>query len=369
MAKKTALYETHKQLGGNVVDYAGWDLPVEYEGLVPEHEAVRNAAGLFDVSHMGEVFVSGKDANKFVQYLITNDINSIGVGQVIYTFMLNEKGGTVDDFLVYKLAEDNYLLVVNGANVEKDYKWITECAKGFDVKLEDKTEEGTILALQGPKAQEIFQKITETNLDDVKFFHWKEDVDVAGVKCLISRTGYTGEDGFEIYLPNDGAKTVWDAIMKAGEDEGIKPVGLGCRDTLRFEVNLPLYGNELGEDITPLEAGLGFFVKLDVEEDFIGKDVLVKQKADGLTRKVVGFELLGKGVPRQGYDIQVDGKKIGEITTGYRSPSIGKSIGLALVDIDHTELGTKFDIAIRKRVIPAQVIGRNFLANHKKGKL
>ena len=368
MAKKTALYETHKELGGNIVDYAGWDLPVEYEGLVPEHEAVRNAAGLFDVSHMGEVFVSGKDANKFVQYLITNDINSIGVGQVIYTFMLNEKGGTVDDFLVYKLAEDNYLLVVNGANVEKDYKWITKCAKDFDVKLEDKTEEGTILALQGPKAQEILQTLTETNLDDVKFFHLKEDVDVSGVKCLISRTGYTGEDGFEIYLPNDGAKTVWDAIMKAGEDKGIKPVGLGCRDTLRFEVNLPLYGNELGEDITPLEAGLGFFVKLETD-DFIGKDVLVKQKEDGLTRKVVGFELLGKGIPRQGYDIQKDGEKIGEITTGYRSPSIGKPIGLALVDIDHTELGTEFDVAIRKRVIPAKVIGRNFLADHKKGKL
>lgn len=369
MAKKTALYETHKELGGNVVDYAGWELPIEYEGLVHEHEAVRNAAGLFDVSHMGEVFISGKDANKFVQYLITNDINSIGVGQVIYTFGCNEKGGVVDDFLVYKLAEDNYLLVVNGANVDKDVKWFNDNSEGFDVKIEDKTIGGTILALQGPKAQEILQSIVTDNLDDVKFFHWKKDVEIAGTKAMISRTGYTGEDGFEIYIPDSGAKAAWDAIMEAGKDKGIKPVGLGCRDTLRFEVNLPLYGNELADDITPLEAGLGFFVKLKIDDDFIGKDALLKQKEEGLKRKIVGFELLGKGIPRQGYEVQVDGKKIGEITTGYRAPSVGKPIGLALVDIDYTELGTEFDIAIRKKIVPAKVIGRNFLADHKKGNL
>ena len=369
MAKKTALYETHKALGGNVVEYAGWELPIEYEGLVQEHEAVRTAAGLFDVSHMGEIFVTGKDANKFVQYLITNDINSIEVGQVIYTFGCNKNGGVVDDFLVYKLAQDKYLLVVNGANVDKDFKWFKDNSEGFDVEIEDKTIGGTILALQGPKAQEIFQTIVKDNLDDVKFFHWKEDVEVAGQKCLISRTGYTGEDGFEIYVPDSGAKAVWDAIMEAGKDKGIKPVGLGCRDTLRFEVNLPLYGNELGDDITPLEAGLGFFVKLKIEDDFIGKDVLVKQKEDGLTRKVVGFEVTGKGLVRQGAEVQVDGKKVGEVTTGYLSPSIGKAIGLALVDIEHTELGTELEIAVRKRLIPAKVIGRNFLADHKKGNL
>lgn len=363
MGKKTALYDMHVKYGGKIVDYAGWELSTQFEGLglVKEHEAVRNAVGMFDVSHMGEVAIKGPEASKFVQYLMTNNLDSIGDGQVIYTYFCYENGGIVEDLLVYKRNNEDILLVINASNIDKDVAWINEHASKFDVVVTDLSPEVSEVAVQGPLAQKTLQKIVDVNLDDIKFFHFKDDVDVAGVKCIVSRTGYTGEDGFEVYFGNDDAEKVWEAIMEAGKEEGIQPVGLGCRDTLRFEANLPLYGNELTADNSPLEAGYGFFVKLDVEDDFIGKEALKKQKEEGLTRKVVGFEMVDKGIPRHGYKVEVDGKEVGYVTTGYAAPTVGKTIGMAMVDMAYNELGSEIDIVIRNKKAKAKVISRKFL--------
>ncbi len=368
--KKTALYDKHIEYGGKIVDYAGWALSSDFEGLglVEEHNAVRNAVGVFDVSHMGEIEIKGPEADKYVQYLSTNNIDSIGDNQVIYTFFCQEDGGIVEDLLIYRHNSEHYLLVVNGANVENDVEWVKKHADKFDVEVIDASPEVSEVAVQGPKAQAAIQKLVDFDLDEIKFFHFKDDVDVAGAKCLISRTGYTGEDGFEIYFANADAEKVWDAVFEAGEEFGIKPAGLGCRDTLRFEANLPLYGNELTLNNSPLEAGYGFFVKTDVEADFIGKDALKKQKEEGLKRKVVGFEMIDKGIPRSGYPVEVDGKEIGYVTTGYAAPTVGKTIGMAMVDIEYAELGTEIEIAIRKRKAKAKVISRKFLERHNKSK-
>ena len=370
MAKRTALYEMHKKHGGKLVDYAGWELSSDFAGLglVAEHQAVRNAVGVFDVSHMGEIEIKGPEASKFAQYLMTNDLDSIGDGQVIYTYFCYEDGGIVEDLLVYKRNDQDLLLVVNGANIDKDVEWINQHASKFDVTVIDSSPQISEVAVQGPKAQATLQKLVDFDLDEIKFFHFREDVDVAGVKCIVSRTGYTGEDGFEVYFANDDAVKVWEAVFEAGEEFGIQPAGLGCRDTLRFEANLPLYGNELTKDNSPLEAGYGFFVKVNKESDFIGKAALQKQKEEGLKRKVVGFEVIDKGIPRHGYPVEVDGKEIGYVTTGYAAPSVGKTIGMAMVDIEYAELGTEIEIVIRKKKAKAKVISRKFLERHNKSK-
>ncbi len=357
--KRTPLYEAHLRYGGKVVDYAGWALPVEYTGLVDEHEAVRNAAGLFDVSHMGEVAVRGKDAAAYVQNLVTNDITVLANQQVLYAMMCYANGGIVDDLLVYKHNEEHFFLVINAGNIAKDFQWMLDNKGSFDVELTNLSDSYAELAIQGPKAQEILQKLTPTDLNEIKFFWFNPKVEVAGVKCLVSRTGYTGEDGFEIYMAPEHAVQLWDKILEAGKEEGLKPTGLGCRDTLRFEASLPLYGNEINQDITPLEAGFDFFVKLD--KDFIGREALVKQKTEGLTRKLVGFEMVGKGIARHGYEVAKDGQVIGFVTTGYMSPTLKKTIGLALVDIQYTKLDTEFDILIRNKPSKAVVIGKKFL--------
>lgn len=357
--KKTSLYEAHERYGGTIVDFAGWALSVEFEGLTEEHEAVRKAAGLFDVSHMGEVEVKGSQAFDFVQNLITNDASVLEDNQILYTLMCYPHGGVVDDLLVYKFAKDDILLVINASNIEKDYEWMKKNIGDYDVKLTNVSDNVSQIALQGPAAQKILQKLTDTDLSDIGFFRCKRDVNVGGSKCLVSRTGYTGEDGFEIYLENQDATAVWDKVMEAGKEHGIKPVGLGARDTLRFEAALPLYGNELSEDITPLEAGLGFFVKLD-KPNFIGKEALVKQKQEGLKRKIVGFEMAERGIPRHGYDVLADGKKIGFVTTGYYSPSLKKNIGLAMVDIQYSTLETPIEIKVRKRNVKAKVVSKKF---------
>ena len=357
--KKTSLYETHKKHSGKIIDFAGWSLPVEYEGILVEHEAVRNAAGLFDVSHMGEVEVKGKDAFKFVQNLVTNDVAVLEDKQILYTFMCYPHGGIVDDLLVYRFTDEHFFLVINASNIDKDFQWMQQNSEGYNMVLENVSEKYSEMALQGPKAQEILQRLTDTDLSTIKFFYCDREVKVAGFNCLVSRTGYTGEDGFEIYLNHEAAVPVWDAIIEAGKEEGIKPAGLGSRDTLRFEATLPLYGNELGEDITPLEAGLGMFVKLN-KEGFIGKDSLVKQKEEGLTRKVVGFELEDKGIARHGYEVAVGDEVIGFVTTGYLSPNLGKNIGLAMLDIAYTELGTPIEIKVRKKSLKAKVISKKF---------
>ncbi len=363
--RKTSLYNAHLKYGGKIVDYSGWALPVQYEGLTQEHEAVRMQAGLFDVSHMGEVEVTGPQALDFVQYLVTNDVSVLDDNQIAYSFMCYPEGGVVDDLLVYKFSKDHYFLVINAANVEKDVDWINEKAKGYDVNVKNLSDDISEVAIQGPNAQKILQKLTDTDLSEIEFFHLKRDVNVAGANCLISRTGYTGEDGFEVYFDHEHAESLWDKLMEAGKEDGLKPAGLGSRDTLRFEATLPLYGNELGKDITPLEAGYGMFVKLN-KENFIGKDALVKQKAEGLKRKIVGFEMIDRGVPRHGYEVYADGKKIGFVTTGYFSPTLKKNIGFAMLDIEYTELDTPIEIQVRNRALKAKVVNKRFYQKHYK---
>jgi len=364
--KRTSLYNAHQKYGGKIIDFAGWLLPVQYEGITAEHEAVRNNAGVFDVSHMGEVEVRGPQATDFVQNLVTNDVSVMNESQVIYGMMCYPDGGIVDDLLVYKHTNNFYLLVINASNVEKDFQWMKDNIGSYDVELKNISEEVSEIALQGPKAEETLQKLADMELSQIAFFYFKADVKIAGRNCLVSRTGYTGEDGFEIYMKHQDAEHVWDEILKAGKDNGVMPAGLGCRDTLRFEANLPLYGNELSPEITPLEAGFGMFVKLG-KPGFIGKEALEKQKAEGLKRKIVGFEMEGPGIPRHGYEVLSDGKSIGFVTTGYYSPTLKKNIGLAMVDIAYSEPGAAIDVQIRKNTVRARVISRKFYTkNYKK---
>lgn len=356
--KKTALYDEHVAAGGKIIDFAGWALPVQYEGIIEEHEAVRNAAGIFDVSHMGEVDVIGKDAFAFVQNLVTNDVSTLEDNQILYAMMCYENGGVVDDLLVYKFAEDHFYLVINASNVEKDFAWMTQQAKGYDLNLVNLSDSVSEIAIQGPKAQEILQLVSDVDLEDIKFFYCNRNVTIEGAKCLVSRTGYTGEDGFEVYAAHADIAKIWRKLFEVGKELGLKPTGLGCRDTLRFEATLPLYGHEIDKDITPLEAGLGYFVKLG-KENFIGKEALVAQKANGLPRKTIGLEMV-KGIPRQGYEVLAGDKVIGVITTGYMSPTLKKNIALALIDANYGEMGSELGVQVRKNVFPATVVPKKF---------
>jgi aminomethyltransferase len=364
--KKTALYNAHQKYGGKIIDFAGWALPVQYEGILQEHEAVRNAAGLFDVSHMGEIEVKGPQAEDYVQYLVTNDVTSIENGQIIYAMMCYQHGGVVDDVLIYKFSQEYFYIVVNASNIEKDYQWMSENSASYDVKIINRSKEISEIALQGPKSEKILQKLTSQDLSKLKFFNFIEDVLIDGVKCLVSRSGYTGEDGFEIYAENEHIEKLWDNLMEAGKELGLVAAALGCRDTLRFEACLPLYGNEITENITPLEAGLGIFVKLN-KDDFIGKAELLKQKEEGLKRKLVGFEMIDRGIPRHGYEVSVDGRSIGFVTTGYMAPSLKKNIGLALIDSVFSDIDTEINIIIRNKPAKAKVISKKFYnKNYKK---
>ncbi len=357
--KRTPLYDLHVAAGAKMVPFAGWEMPIEYTGLVDEHNAVRQRAGIFDVSHMGEIAVRGKQALAFTQYLVANDVKSLVDNQVLYSHICYRDGGTVDDLLVYRLAEDDFYLVVNASNVTKDYDWICQLAKDFDVELTNLSDDTAEVAIQGPLAEAILQRVCDLDLATIDFFYCRRDVLVAGKKCLISRTGYTGEDGFEIYAAPADIAAIWQALLEVGAADGLKPAGLGCRDTLRFEVALPLYGNELSRDISPLEAGLGFFVKLE-GDDFCGKEALVAQKANGLKKKLIGFEMVDKGIPRHGYDVLLDGRVIGVVTTGYFSPSTGRTVGFALVENGCTQLGDAIDIQIRKKTKRAKVVAKRF---------
>lgn len=364
--KKTPLFAAHEQLGGKIIDFGGWALPVQYTGILEEHKAVRERAGLFDVSHMGEINVQGKDSYPLVQKLITNDVAPMALHQVIYSPMCYPDGGVVDDLLVYKLADDHYLLVVNASNTDKDYDWIVEQSAGMDVTVSNISTEVAQLALQGPKAEEILQKLAAVDLSSIPFFFCRPDTMIAGVPCLVSRTGYTGEDGFEIYLPPENAETVWQAILAAGKDEGILPAGLGARDTLRFEACLPLYGHEISPDVTPLEANLGYFVKLH-KESFIGKEALAAQKEKGLTRKQAGLKMIDRGIPRQGYPVKADGRVIGTVSTGSYSPTLNENIALALLSAEYVKAGTEVLVEIRGKDCKAEVVKTPFYKkNYKK---
>ncbi len=357
--KRTGLFERYAEHGGKTIDFGGWDLPVQFSSIKAEHEAVRTKAGLFDVSHMGEVLVTGEEALTYLQKMMTNDVTKLKVGQAQYTAMCYENGGTVDDLLIYKRAENNYLLVVNASNLEKDLEWMKK-QKTENVTIEDKSDEYALLALQGPKAESILQTLTEEPLNDIKFFRFKEGVQISGQSVLISRTGYTGENGFEIYGSPEAIVKLWDELLKAGESEGLVPAGLGARDTLRFEAGLPLYGQELSEDITPLEAGLGFVVKLNKEADFLGKAALQKQKDEGVPRKLVGLEMIDKGIPRTGYPVLLNDEKIGEVTTGTQSPTLNKNIGFALIQSSHAKIGQEVIVQVRKRQLKAVIVKTPF---------
>lgn len=364
--KKTPLFDIYEKYGGKIIDFAGWALPVQYKGIVAEHEAVRNAAGIFDVSHMGEVEVKGKDALAFVQNMITNDASIIVDNQALYSPMCYENGGTVDDILVYRYDKNYFYIVINAGNIDKDFQWMLDHKNNLDVELKNISSSICEFAIQGPKAQSILQKFTDTNLEEIKFFHCKRDVKINGISCMVSRTGYTGEDGFEIFCNAEYGKNIWNKLLEIGQKDGLIPVGLGCRDTLRFEASLPLYGNELTEDITPLEAGIGFFVKLD-KNNFIGKNSLSNQKKKGISRKIIGFEMKDRGIPRHGYKVEVNGEEIGFVTTGYHSPSLDKNIGLALIKSEYAGLGKEIDILIRNKKAKANIIDRKFYKkNYKK---
>lgn len=364
--KRTALFNLHSRYGGKFINFAGWELPVQYEGIIQEHEAVRSAAGAFDVSHMGEIEIKGTQASGFLQYLITNDISVLKNNQIIYTMMCYETGGVVDDLLVYKFNDEYYYLVVNASNIEKDFQWMLDNKGSYNVEIINVSNEISQIAIQGPRSEEVLQRLTDTNLSNIQFFYCSRDVLIHGVKCLISRTGYTGEDGFEIFTSNENIETLWEKILEAGKNLGLKPAGLGCRDTLRFEAALPLYGNEISEDISPFEAGLNSFVKLN-KENFIGKAALEKQNQEGLKRKLVGFEMLERGISRHGYIIMLGSEKIGFVTTGYFSPTLKKNIGLALIDSKYSKFGTEISVIIRNKPVKAKVVSKKFYEkNYKK---
>ena len=359
--KRTCLYDKHVALGALISPFGGFDMPIQYTNIVDEHNAVRQACGIFDVSHMGEVLITGAESEKFVNYIFTNDIAGAPDGKIFYGMMCHPTGGVVDDLLVYKMGAERFFLVINASNIDKDVAWIMEHAKEFDVVVEHQSEKYGEVAVQGPKTEEIVERILGLQCSDLTFYTCKE-VEVNGETIIISRTGYTGEDGFEIYASHAFTNEVWDKLVGSGE---VKPCGLGCRDTLRFEVGLPLYGDELTDEITPLEAGLGMFAKLD--KDFIGRDALVAQKAEGLKCKIVGIELKDKAIPRHGYPVEVDGKVIGEVTTGYNSISTGKSVCMAMIDIEYAKLDTEVEVRIRKKVFPGVVTKKRFYdKNYKK---
>ncbi|NLW17312.1 MAG: glycine cleavage system aminomethyltransferase GcvT [Firmicutes bacterium] len=350
--KKTPLHSLHLAHQAKMVDYAGWEMPIEYAGILAEHKQVRTAAGIFDVSHMGESIISGPQAEAMVQLLVTSDVAALQDGQIAYTVMCTEDGGIVDDLLVYKFSPHKFLLVVNAANTQKDLEWIKQHQLP-DCEITDASEEFAVIAIQGPKAEDILQPLCPSDLSGIKLFRFIPDSEVAGKSALISRTGYTGENGFEIYLAPADAPHVWEALLNQGGSD-IAPAGLGARDTLRFDAKLPLYGQELGPDISPLEAGLAWCVHLDKPE-FIGQAALREQAATGPKRKQVEFELLGRGIPRSGYPVHKDGKEIGYVTSGYHAPSLDKAIGLALIASEYAQPGETIDIVVRKRTIPARI--------------
>jgi aminomethyltransferase len=361
---KTCLYDRHVALGAQMSPFGGFIMPIQYTNITDEHNAVRHKAGMFDVSHMGEIFVSGPDAEKFVNHIFTNNVTGIPDGKILYGMMLYPNGTVVDDLLVYKeFEEGKYLLVVNASNIAKDYEWICAQKEGYDVEVVNASDSWGEIALQGPEAEKYaVGTLGLAPAADLGFYTYYE-AQWNGRRMIVSRTGYTGEDGFEIYCNHEAVAEIWDMLLEAG----VAPCGLGCRDTLRFEAGLPLYGHELSDEITPLEAGLGMFVKVKDKEEFIGREAIAAQKEAGLTRKIVGIELQDKAIPRAGYPVEVNGEQVGTVTTGYRSISTDRSVCVAMVDKAYTELGTPVEIRIRKKVFPGIVTKKRFYeTNYKK---
>ena len=354
--KRTCLYDKHVELGALMSPFGGFEMPIQYAGITVEHHAVREKVGLFDVSHMGEVTVRGKDAERYVQHIFTNDIAGAPVGKIYYGMMCYEDGGTVDDLLVYKMGENDLFLVINAANIDKDWAWMQQQTTGFDIDLQNRSDDYGQIAVQGPESEQVMEAVLGIPCSELSFYTVKTVGDV-----IVSRTGYTGEDGFEVYATPEYIRECWDKLIAAG----VQPCGLGCRDTLRFEVGLPLYGDELSETISPIMAGLSTFVKLEKPE-FIGREALVKQKAEGVAKKLVGIELADRAIPRHGYAVLKDGKTIGEVTTGYHTLSTDKSVCMALVDREYSALDTDVEIQIRKKTFPGKVVKKRFYEKHYK---
>lgn len=358
MNKRTCLYERHCQAGALIQPFGGFDMPIQYTSIIDEHNAVRQHCGVFDVSHMGEIIVTGPDAEKYVNHIFTNDITNAPIHKIYYGMMLYPDGGTVDDLLVYKMAPNHFFIVINAANIDKDDAWMREQAQGFDVTLDNKSDYYGQLAVQGPESPSIMEEVLKIPCSELVFYTCKT-LEIDGEEVIISRTGYTGEDGFEIYGSAGFIVKQWDQLMASHR---CVPCGLGCRDTLRFEVGLPLYGDELSKDISPIMAGLSMFCKLDKPE-FIGKEALVEQKTNGVTQRLRGIELDDKAVPRHGYTVLKDGKPVGVVTTGYRLISVDKSCAVALVDAS-LKLGDRVEVQIRRKTFHGTIVKKKFYDKH-----
>ena len=359
--KRTPLHDEHVRLGAKMVPFAGYEMPVQYPtGIVAEHKAVREGVGMFDVSHMGELEIRGPQALDWVQQIVSNDASKIEVGQAQYAAMCNPQGGVIDDCITYRF-DDRYMIVVNASNLVKDREWIMRFADRYDATLTDRSEETGLIALQGPKASQVLAKLTDTDLDAIGYYRFAEGR-VAGRDAVISRTGYTGEDGFELYVADGDAAHIWNALLEAGAPEGIKPAGLGCRDSLRLEMGYALYGNDLDEEHDAIESGLGWVVKPD-KGDFAGRDALVQTKEQGPKRKLVGFELKERGFPRHGYEIAHEGRVVGVVTSGVHSPSLDRGIGMGWVESGLSKPGTALDIMVRGKAVPAEVVRPPFYKN------
>jgi len=362
--KKTPLNARHRALGARMVEFGGWDMPIEYSGIVDEHMAVRTRAGLFDVSHMGEIEIAGADALRAVQHITSNDAAKLAIGQIQYSALTTPQGTFVDDVLVYKLAEEHFMFVVNASNIIKDFNWITQhIADEEDAVAVNTSSRYALLALQGPASRDILQALTAVDLSAVKYY-WFTTGEVASVRSTISRTGYTGEDGFEVFVPPAAADRVWNAILAAGKEAGVVPAGLGARDTLRLEASMRLYGNDMDETTTVVEADLGWIVGWKKQE-FLGHDVLQNQKATGPRRKLVGFEMVDRAIARHGYDVYVDGTHAGTVTSGTQTPFLKKAIGMAYVPIERSAAGSEFDIDVRGRRVRAAVVPMPFYKRQK----
>lgn len=363
--KRTPLNAVHRALGGKMVDFGGWDMPVQYPaGVIEEHMATRTRAGLFDVSHMGEIWVEGPDAIAFVDRLTTNDVTKLVDGQAQYSALTNEKGGVVDDLLVYRFGPEKLLLVVNAGTTDKDWEWITSHKGDLDVALTNASADYCQIAIQGPMAAGILQKLTDTNLDEIKYYHFTTGR-VDGVETIISRTGYTGEDGFEVYAAADKAGQLWNRMLEEGRDDGILPCGLAARNTLRLESAMSLYGHELGDDISTYEANLGWITKVNKDAGFIGREALADQKEAGPKRKLVGFEMKEPGIARDGYDVYIGEEKVGVVTSGSPAPFLKKNIGLAFVPSDFAKTGQELRIDVRGKRLLAEIVPTPFYKRQK----
>jgi aminomethyltransferase len=356
--RKTPLYDLHIKYGGRIIDFEGWALPVQYSGIIDEHINVRNRVGLFDVSHMGEISVKGKCAGEFVQKLITNNVSILREGRIIYSPICNDGGGIVDDVMVYRISGEYYLLVVNASNTEKDFRWMVE-KKIHGVSIENFSYDISQLAVQGPCSEKVLSQITDFAISDLGYFCFKDNVSISKTRALISRTGYTGEDGFEIYCSPENAKYLWEDVMEAGEKYCIKPAGLGARDTLRFEACMPLYGHELTDDINPLEAGLERYVRMEKDE-FIGRSALLKMVKIGVPRRRIGLRMMDKGIPRKGNSVFKDNEQIGRVTSGSYSPTLGNNFGMAIVRSSDAVIGDLIDINVRGKMLKAEIIDMPF---------